>query len=123
MTTRTYNNKVTLLPSADDSLIRKTELIISGVLRGGVLLSVTVIFGGVVYLYVQKFSSGLTHNTYPDTLRSLLAGLIAGNPISVIVFGLMILLATPVVRVAVSIVAFAIEEDRTYVVITSLVLV
>ncbi|MGH7079091.1 MAG: TSUP family transporter, partial [Acetobacteraceae bacterium] len=123
MTTRTYNNKVTLLPPDDDSLTRKMELIISGVLRGGVLLSVAVIFGGVVYLYVQRLSGGISHTTYPDTLRELFVGLIAGNPVSVIVFGLMILLATPVVRVAVSIVAFAIEEDRTYVVITSLVLV
>lgn len=122
MTARTYNNKVTLLPSEDDSLIRKTELIISGVLRGGVLLSVAVILGGLIYLYALKFTGNLHNSTYPDTLRDLFSGLTRGDPLSVIVLGLMILLATPVVRVAVSIAAFAIEEDRTYVLITSLVL-
>ncbi|MDA8052455.1 MAG: DUF1634 domain-containing protein [Rhodospirillales bacterium] len=122
MTTETYNNKVTLLPS-DDSLIRKTELIISGVLRGGVLLSVAVILGGVIYLYVLKLVGGLHHATYPDSLGALFAGLIRLDPLAIIVLGLMILLATPVIRVAVSIVAFAIEEDRTYVIITTLVLV
>ncbi|MGH7119896.1 MAG: TSUP family transporter [Acetobacteraceae bacterium] len=122
MASRTYNNKVTLLPSSDDSLIRKTELVISGVLRGGVLLSVAVILGGVIYLYALTFTDNLHSTTYPDTLRALFSGLTRGNPLSIIVLGLMILLATPVARVAVSIVAFAIEEDRTYVVITSLVL-
>jgi len=122
MTSETYNNKVTLLPG-DDSLIRKTELIISGVLRGGVLLSVAVILAGLAYLYALKFAGGLHYTSYPDTLRRLLAGLLALDPLAIIVLGLMILLATPVVRVAVSIVAFAIEEDRTYVMITSLVLV
>ncbi len=123
MTARTYNNKVTLLPSEDDSLIRKTELIISAVLRGGVLLSVAVILGGLIYLYALKFTGNLHNSTYPDTLRDLFSGLTKGDPLSIIVLGLMILLATPVARVAVSIAAFAIEEDRTYVVITSLVLV
>ena len=42
----TINDK-TSRPIADDGLIRKTELIISGVLRGGVLLSVAVILAGV----------------------------------------------------------------------------
>jgi len=122
MTARTYNNKVTLLPSEDDSLIRKTELIISAVLRGGVLLSVAVILGGIVYLYALKFAGNLHSATYPDTLRDLFLGLTKADPLAIIVLGLMILLATPVVRVGVSIAAFAIEEDRTYVVITSLVL-
>ncbi len=123
MTARTYNNKVTLLPSEDDSLIRKTELVISAVLRGGVLLSVAVILGGIISLYALKFTGNLHNSTYPDTLRGLFSGLTRGDPLSIIVLGLMILLATPVARVAVSIAAFAIEEDRTYVVITSLVLV
>jgi hypothetical protein len=38
----------------DDSLIRKTELVISGVLRGGVLLSVAVILVGILYYYALR---------------------------------------------------------------------
>jgi uncharacterized membrane protein YfcA len=106
----------------DDHLIRKTELIISGVLRGGVLLSIAVILAGVGYFYALRFLGELHHPAYPDTLPSVVSGLIALYPPAIIVAGLIILLATPLLRVAVSIVAFAIEEDRTYVIITGLVL-
>jgi uncharacterized membrane protein len=36
--------------------------------------------------------------------------------------GLLVLLATPLVRVAFSVLAFALQRDRTYVVVTSIVL-
>jgi uncharacterized membrane protein len=45
-----------------------------------------------------------------------------GNPQAVVVLGLLVLLVTPVVRVAVSIIAFLLERDWRYVLITSLVL-
>ena len=106
----------------DDSVIRKTELIISGVLRGGVLLSVAVILGGISYFYALRFAGLLPHPTFPDTLPAVATGLLRGGPLAIVVLGLLILLATPVIRVAVSIAAFAIEEDRTYVMITALVL-
>jgi uncharacterized membrane protein len=41
---------------------------------------------------------------------------------SIIQLGVLLLVATPIVRVAFSIVGFALEGDRLYVVITSLVL-
>jgi uncharacterized membrane protein len=37
-------------------------------------------------------------------------------------FGLLLLIATPIARVAFSLVGFAMERDRTYVVITAIVL-
>lgn len=107
---------------SDDSVIRKTELIISGVLRGGVLLSVAVILGGISYFYVLRYTGMLSHPTFPDTLPAVAAGVLHGDPLAIVVLGLLILLATPVIRVAVSIAAFAIENDRTYVIITALVL-
>ncbi|MGH2509954.1 MAG: DUF1634 domain-containing protein [Ktedonobacteraceae bacterium] len=39
-----------------------------------------------------------------------------------IALGLLLLLATPVIRVAASIVAFGLEHDRRYVIITTIVL-
>jgi uncharacterized membrane protein len=38
-------------------------------------------------------------------------------------FGLALLLLTPIVRVALSLIAFARERDRTYVILTAVVLV
>ena len=106
----------------DDDIVRKTELIISGVLRGGVLLSVAIILGGAAWFFYLTSIGGLVHPSFPDTLPAVWHGLLALDPPSIIVVGLLVLLATPVMRVAVSIIAFALEEDRTYVTITTLVL-
>jgi len=121
MASETFNGKVIPL-GPDDNVVRKTELIISNVLRGGVLLSVAVILGGIGYFYALRFAGQLPHPTFPDTLPAVVTGLLHGAPLAIVVLGLLILLATPVLRVAVSIIAFALEEDRTYVIITSLVL-
>lgn len=117
----TINDK-TPSPVSDDGLIRKTELIISGVLRGGVLLSVAVILAGVGYYYLLRLLGRMPPSTFPDTLGEVSAGLRAAEPMAIVTGGLLVLLATPVLRVAVSIIAFAIEKDRTYVIITAIVL-
>jgi uncharacterized membrane protein len=44
------------------------------------------------------------------------------QPQAVITLGLLLLIATPVLRVAVSVVAFALEHDRRYVIITLIVM-
>ena len=117
----TINDKTPPLGS-DDSLIHKTELVISNVLRGGVLLSVAVILAGVCYYYALRLLGRVPPATFPDTLAEVGAGLKAADPVAIVTLGLLVLLATPVLRVAVSIAAFAIEKDRTYVIITAIVL-
>lgn len=115
-------------PFADDRdpLVRRAELIISYVLRGGVLLSAAIILVGVVlYLFFDPAaatSGPIGSRPAPSTLGDVGAGLARGDPLAVIALGLLVLLATPVLRVAVSIVTFALERDRRFVAITSLVL-
>ncbi|EQD63150.1 membrane protein containing DUF1634, partial [mine drainage metagenome] len=87
---------------SDDGLIRKTELVISGVLRGGVLLSVAVILAGVCYYYALRLLGRVPSATFPDSLAGVCAGLKAAEPMAVITAGLLVLLATPVLRVLVS---------------------
>jgi uncharacterized membrane protein len=110
--------------SERDRLIRQAELIISNVLRGGVLLSAGIILLGVIIFYARSAAGGhtLADKPFPATLTAVGHGLTVGDPLAIIALGLLILLATPVARVAVSIVAFALEGDRRYVVITSIVL-
>jgi uncharacterized membrane protein len=111
--------------SKQETLIRQAELIISYVLRGGVLLSAAVVLTGVVTFYWKYFSGGSpAFNTasFPHTLASVWQGIVRGDSLAIIAFGLLILLATPVVRVAVSIVAFGLERDWRYVAITTIVL-
>ncbi len=121
MTSQTFNSK-TMAAEPDDSVVRKAEIIISGVLRGGVLLSVAIILFGIGDFFLQRLMGTAAPATFPHTLGAIFAGLMQFDPLSIVLLGLVILLATPVTRVAVSILAFAIEEDRTYVIITGLVL-
>ncbi len=44
------------------------------------------------------------------------------NPLGLIQFGLLLLIATPLVRVVFSVAAFALQRDRTYVLVTLFVL-
>lgn len=108
-----------------EALIRQAELVISNVLRGGVLASAAIILAGVIAFYRDYFSAsgrGISIAAFPHTVSAVARGLAQGDPLAIIVLGLLVLLITPVARVAVSIVAFALERDWRYVVITSLVL-
>ncbi len=106
-----------------DALVRQAELIISGVLRGGVLLSAGLIAVGVVTFYAQGiWRSPTARSAFPHTLASVAQGVLHGEPLAIIALGLLVLLATPVIRVFVSIVAFLLEGDRLYALITALVL-
>lgn len=112
------------LPGTNDraALVRKADLITAQVLRGGVLLSASIIVIGVVMFYARYFRYGAQANLFPHSFGSVMTGIAHGDASSVIVLGLLVLLATPVLRVAVSIVAFALERDWRYVIITSIVL-
>lgn len=106
------------------AVIGRKERVISAILRGGVLLSAFTIAVGVVLFYLRDAQSahGLLDHPYPHTLPAVLSGLAQGNPIAIIALGLLLLLATPVVNVAISIFAFALERDWRFVMITALVL-
>lgn len=105
-----------------DAMARKAELFTSTLLRGGVLLSASVIVIGVLMFYVRRSLFGTDAHPFPHTLGAVFTGLAQGDAQSVIVLGLLVLLMTPVMRVAISIIAFALEYDWRYVVITSIVL-
>ena len=109
---------------AEERRLRQSELLISYVLRGGVLLSAGIIGLGVILFYVRYLANPQSIDTrlYPHTLAAVASGIASGNPLAIIVLGLLILLATPTLRVAVSIVTFALERDVLYTAITALVL-
>ncbi len=105
-----------------DNALSPTK-VISWILQGGVLLSALCILLGVALLPTR--SGGLSPErvlAFPQTLTQVWEGLLVLRPQAVITLGLLLLIATPVVRVAVSIGAFALEHDRRYVLITTIVL-
>ncbi len=103
-------------------------MIIGTLLRTGVILSAAVVlFGGMLYLsrHGHEIPSFTTFHGEPENLKSpieIVHGVMQMNARAIIQFGLLLLIATPVARVVFSAVAFAIERDHLYVVITLIVL-
>ena len=106
----------------------RVERALAAVLRTGVMLAAAiVVIGGAVYL--SRHGGERPHygvfRGEPSDLRSL-AGIVrdaaSGTGRGLIQLGLVALIATPVARVAFSVAAFAVQRDRTYVVVTLAVL-
>ena len=106
----------------------KVDQLVGGLLQFGVFLAAVVVFvGGLLYLF--RFAhTPVNYRSFhgePDELRSFLPIMRAALHLesrAVIQFGLLLLIATPVARVLFSVVAFALERDRTYVLVTLVVL-
>lgn len=108
---------------------QKLENIVGNLLRAGVSLAAVVVFiGGIIYLKrhgrepvnYHVFQGEPTDlKTVPGIIRSALD--LHGR--GIIQFGLLLLIATPVFRVALSIWGFAAEKDHMYMIFTSIVLI
>lgn len=100
-----------------------TSIIIGWILRGGVISSATIILIGFLSLLLHAGGiSGPGLGTFPHTLGQVWSGLVMLHPQALIVLGLLLLIATPVITVTTSAIAFAIERDHRFVVITFIVL-
>lgn len=113
------------------------EVVLSLVLRWGVIASAIVILLGVVLMITSgesgygagfdivkllQYNSEVAEMLYPTNLQTILSGLLSLKSFAVIDLGLVMLIATPIMRVAMAAVIFGIERDKKYVVIASLVL-
>ena len=104
------------------------EVLIGNLLRAGVeLSSVTILLGGIIYLFNNggtipdyKSFEGLKHSYY--TLPQVLKGVQEGRGEHIVQLGVLFLIATPVARIVFSIFGFIQEKDRLYIFITLIVL-
>jgi len=104
------------------------ELFIGNLLRWGVIVAAVVtLVGGAMFLLLHGATVADYHAFHgqPNALTSLTD--VARNawklqPTAIIQLGLLLLIATPIARVALSLVAFAKQHDRTYIVVTAIVL-
>lgn len=107
---------------------QRVEVIIGQLLRTGVMIAGSIVLiGAALYLVRHAFDVPhyATFSGEPERLKSIPAifrGVLHLNARAIIQFGLLLLIATPVARVAFSAVAFAIEHDYFYVGVTLLVL-
>jgi uncharacterized membrane protein len=112
--------------------VRRVEILISTLLRVGVVTSLTVVVLGTLLSFVHhpdyvSSKAELSRLTkpgaaFPHTISEVIEGVRRLQGRAVVMAGLMLLIGTPVLRVAVSIIAFVYEGDWIFMVITSIVL-
>lgn len=115
----------------------RIELLIAQLLRAGVVLSFLILAIGIVAVVltgqtgyeqirlddvnsIVGYRTG--HTPFPNSVTDIATGLVTFKPYAIIALGLVVLIAIPVLRVAVSVIAFARERDLLYVLITAFVL-
>jgi uncharacterized membrane protein len=102
--------------------------VISRLLRIGVTAAAAVVLlGGILYLAGHGTAQPAYHifESEPAGLRSVrgvLQDAFLLHPRGIIQLGLLLLIATPIARVAFSVLAFARQGDRLYVLVTIIVL-
>ena len=105
------------------------ELIISRLMRYGIVLASTIVIVGCVTFLIKYGSEIPQYSKFvgqPEQFTSvpgIISSLTTMNGRGLIEFGLIVLIAIPVIRVAFSIGSFMVEKDKTYVVITLIVFV
>ncbi|GIP32993.1 DUF1634 domain-containing protein [Paenibacillus sp. J2TS4] len=109
-------------PSRENDRAAAVELVVSRWLRVGVMVSGAVILAGLLFFIVAG-DSGYPGATFPTSLKDILAGAMAFKPYAIIMAGLFLLILTPVLRVAISLIVFLVEKDYLYVLLTSFVFI
>jgi len=123
---------------APDAAIHAMEALVSRVLEIGVVASLALLVAGSLLLFIRGDSgygqslhdtARLTHPpqrgvsaAFPHSVQAVFSGAAHGRPYAVIALGLIVLIATPVVRVAATLVGFIRAKDPPYIAITAIVL-
>jgi len=108
---------------------QRIENIVGNLLRAGVSLSALVVMLGAIIYLARHGRSPADYRVFrgePSNLKSLGGILHSASTFhgqGIIQLGLVLLIATPVARVAFSIWGFAAEQDRMYMIFTGIVLV
>jgi uncharacterized membrane protein len=101
----------------------RMEQMMGLLLRFGVILASTVVLAGGVFYMQDHTGQRVEYRNFvahPVSLRhpgELLSGMARGDATAIIEVGILLLIATPIARVAFAVVSFAIERDRLYVAI------
>src|SRR5215468_3400668 len=120
----TINDKAHLTRVQD----KRMDEIIGQLLRTGVVLAAAIVFaGGVVYLtrHQAPVTNYRVFQGEPEELRGvrgIVRSAVRFSDRGLIQFGLIVLIATPVARVAFSLLAFLYQHDWMYVIVTAMVL-
>jgi uncharacterized membrane protein len=108
---------------------RQVDLVIANILRHGVLISSAIVgTGGIAFLtkhHAEPAPSFAVFHGEPAflcSLNTIFVQAFRGNSAAVIQLGVLILMATPVLRVVFGLLAFAKQRDYVFVCVTLFVL-
>ena len=107
---------------------RRLENILGRLLQTGVLLAATIVAAGAVGDLVRHPSSRVDYRVFTPgsadlrTLSGIARSAVHLHSEGLIQLGLLLLIATPVARVAMALVGFALERDRLYTMVSLIVL-
>ena len=117
--------------SKSDRSTRRVETGTAYILRAGVVLSLLLVLAGIGVEFarnpavtsIEEFKR-LTapRASFPHSPGAVWSGLRHGRGQAIIALGLLLLIATPVVRVAASVATFLYQGDRAFALITGVVL-
>lgn len=121
---RDQTKKSTLRISSD----RQLGQLLSNLLKYGVLFSSAIVLtGGILYL-IHHGGETVDYHFFqgePDIFSSpqgVVSAVLSGNSRALVQLGLLLLIATPIVRVTISLFAFLWQRDSIYAIVTFLVL-
>lgn len=110
-----------------DKMDRSVETILGNLLKTGVIIAGSVvIIGAILFLVRHGFEIPSYHIFKPDIFhfsdfRDLIKGIVTFRSASIMELGILLLIATPVLRVLFSVFAFVYEKDYMYTVFTVIV--
>ena len=105
------------------------EIVIGRLLRYGVLLSgIVTLVGGSIYLLrhgntLPRYHTFTGEPKDVSSLSGVFQGIAGLQGRAIIQLGILLLIATPIARIVFSVIAFVLEKDYLYVVITLIVLI
>jgi uncharacterized membrane protein len=104
------------------------QVVIGWVLRIGVIVSISIVFiGGIIYLsrHGYEIADNRKFIGIPDFVQNaagIFNGIFSFRGRAIIQFGIILLIATPILRVIFSAIGFVLEKDYLYLGISLLVL-
>ncbi len=122
-----------IAPENDETIrrVRATELFISNLLRVGTIASFCIVMLGMIIGFLHHPELLRSPGEYarltaigaafPHSLRNVWNGVWSFHGQAIVEAGILLLVATPVLRVLVSILIFAHQKDRIFTAITTLV--